>query len=101
MINLVVLLFAIGGAGLSAGNDKPPSLPTVVYSALTSVAAPPLWVSSRVAFDKKGDLRPDLFEAGSRTILEKNRAANAEGGCRIALGAPSLKIMRRSAICMR
>ena len=88
VINLVVFLFAIGGASLSTGNNKPPSLPTLVYSASTSLAAPPLWVSRRVAFDKNGDLRADLFEPGFRTMLEKNRTANAEGGCRAALGAP-------------
>ncbi|HEY6141355.1 MAG TPA: hypothetical protein VI670_26670 [Thermoanaerobaculia bacterium] len=91
MITLVVFLLAMGGAGLSTGNDKPPSLPAVVYSASTSVAAPPLWVSSRVAFDKNGDLRADLFEPGFRTMLEANRAANAEGGCRAALGAPVIE----------
>lgn len=88
MINLFVFLFAIAGAGLSIGDNKPPSLPTVVYSASTLQAGPPLWVSSRVAFDKNGDLRADLFEPGFRTILERNRAANTDGGCRSALGAP-------------
>lgn len=88
MINFVVFLFAIGGASLSTGNKVPPSLPTVMYSASTSLAAPPLWVSSRVAFDKNGDLRADLFEPGFRTMLEKNRAANTDGDCRVALGAP-------------
>src|ERR1051325_9143596 len=77
--------------GLCAGNDRPPSLPAVVYSVSASVAAPPLWVSSRVAFDKNGDLRAALFEPGFRTMLEANRAANAEGGCRAALGAPVIE----------
>ena len=88
MINLFFFLFAIGGAGLSTGPNKPPSLPTVVYVASTSRTTPPLWVSSRVAFDKNGDLRADLFEPGFRTMLEQNRAANADGGCSAALGAP-------------
>jgi len=61
----------------------------------------PLWVSSRVAFDKNGDLRADLFEPGFRKMLEENRATNADGGCHTALERRSLKIMRRSAIWMR
>lgn len=88
MLTLSVFVFVFCTAGLSTANSKPPSLPAVVYSASTSVAAPPLWVSSRVAFDKNADLRADLFEPGFRATLEENRAANTERGCRVALGAP-------------
>jgi hypothetical protein len=61
-----------------------------VIALVAFLFATPLWVSSRIAFDENGDLRAELFEPGFRTMLEKNRAANAEGGCRTALGAPVL-----------
>jgi hypothetical protein len=80
LIAVLLLLAAAGQKGLA--------LPTVAYSAFSSPGAPPLWVSTRVAFDENGDLRPELFEPAFRAILEKNRSANADGGCHTALGAP-------------
>jgi hypothetical protein len=71
-----------------ARNPTVAALPTTAYGALTGRIAPPLWVSSRVAFDEKGDLRSDLFEPAFKAMLERNRASNRDGGCRSALGAP-------------
>jgi hypothetical protein len=50
----------------------------------------PLWVSARTAFDKSGQLRPELFETSSLRSLRQNQLKNGST-CREALGAPELE----------
>jgi len=69
-------------------------MPLTLRAASGSNVAPPIWVSSRAAFDADGRLRADMFEPAFRRILETNQQRNSSG-CVSALGAPVIENHRQ------
>lgn len=92
MKQLIFLLSVVVSIPLCGSQrQESDSAPLTVRAALASSSAPPIWVSSRIAFDEQGRLRKELFEPAFHEILEANQKANPSG-CHTALGAPTLEL---------
>jgi len=68
-----------------------PLLAPIVADRAKSSSSVPLWVSARAAFRPDGELRAEMFDTVSLSMLNDNRRQNSGSDCRVALGSPPLE----------